>query len=77
LPAAYKHKVVAIEEIQTMVNETRDMVIGKLSNFELSEFGESLPKTKSAFKATILKKDKQGYDLGESSSRKMFSMSRK
>lgn len=49
----YKHKVVAIEEIKTVIEVTRDMLIGKLSSFEMSEFGDSLPKVESAFKATI------------------------
>lgn len=44
----YKHKFFPIDEIQTMTNVTRDMLIGKLA-----EFGDSLPKTESACKATV------------------------
>lgn len=58
LPPTYKHKFVSIEEIRTMIDVTRDMLIGKLVTFELSEFGESLPKFEFAFKATISKKQK-------------------
>lgn len=58
LPASYKHKDVAIEEIEIVTNVTRYMLTGKLLVFELSEFGDSLPKVESAFKATASRKDK-------------------
>ncbi|XP_059073581.1 uncharacterized protein LOC131874299 [Cryptomeria japonica] len=44
LPLAYKHKIVAIEEIRIVSYVTRDILIGKLAAFELRKFGESLPK---------------------------------
>lgn len=64
---SYKHKASTIDEIWTITNVTRDMLIGKLTAFELSEFGDSLPKTKSAFKTAV--SGKQRYDLGEISAR--------
>lgn len=63
----YKHKVFAIEEIQTVTHVIIDMLIGKIGAFELSEFGEAPPKYEFAFKATVSRKQK--YDLGESSTR--------
>lgn len=71
LPASYKQKVIAIEKIWTMTNVTRDMSIGKLSAFELSEFDDSLPKVEFAFKTTIFGNDKQRFDPGESYSRRI------
>lgn len=71
-PAAYKVKATAIEELQTITNVTRDMLVGKLTAFELSEFGDALPKVESKFKATTSRRDRQRYDPGESSSRKTF-----
>ena len=47
-------------------------MVGKLTTFDLSEFGDALPKVESAFKATTSGRDRQRYDLGESSSRKTF-----
>lgn len=70
LPPAYKHKVVAIEEIRSLTTISRDQLVGKISAFELAEFGDALLKTESAFKASASIKGKQRYDLGESSSRK-------
>lgn len=52
----YKKKVASIDEIQTMKNMTRDMMIDNLATFELSEFGGSLSKIEFAFKATIFEK---------------------
>lgn len=66
-PPAYKPKVVAIDGIQSVTTITRDMLVGKLVAFELSEFGESHGKTEIAFKASV--SGKQKYDLGESSLR--------
>lgn len=68
LLASYKHKVPTIEEIRTMTDVTKDMLIGKLSTFELSEFGDYVPKVGSAFKAIVFRKDKKRYNLRESSS---------
>ena len=42
-------------------------MIGKLVAFEISEFGESTPKTEFTFKATVSKSNRQRYSLGESS----------
>lgn len=50
-----------------MIDVTREMLIGKLVSFESNEFGESPPKSKSAFKSTV--STKQKYDSGESSIR--------
>jgi len=68
LPATYKHKVVAIEEIRIVTTVTRDQLVGKLLAFEMSEFGDSLPKPESTFKASVY--GKQRYDPGESYSRR-------
>lgn len=67
LPLAYKHKVAAIDEIQRVTIVTRDMLVGKLAAFELSELGESHGKTKTTFKDTVSGKKK--YDPRESSTR--------
>lgn len=40
-PPAYKHKVGAIDEIQSVTTVTRDMMVGKIYAFQMSEFGES------------------------------------
>lgn len=69
LPLACKHKVATIEEIWTMTNVTRDMLIGKLAAFEWSDFGDSLPNIESAFKAPI--SGKWRYDPRERSSRRV------
>lgn len=50
-----------------MTYVTRDMMIGKLTAFELSEFGETPPKSESAFKVIVSRKLK--YNPGESSTR--------
>lgn len=71
LHASYKHKDATIEEIKNVIDVTKDMFIGNLSTFELSEFGDSLLKVESAFKATVFEKDKQRYDLGKISLRWM------
>lgn len=41
LHLGYKHKVAAIDEIQSVTILTRDILVGKLVAFALSEFGES------------------------------------
>ena len=57
-PVAYKFKDTTTEELHTLTNVTRDMLIGKLTTFELSEFGDALPKIESVFKVTTSGKDK-------------------
>ncbi|GLJ36020.1 hypothetical protein SUGI_0722600 [Cryptomeria japonica] len=55
LPLPYKMKVTAINELRTMPNTsvTRDTLIGKLSAFEIEEFGPvATIKTDLAFKAS-------------------------
>jgi len=69
LPVSYKNRVATIEEIRTVIDVTRDQLVGKLSTFEMSEFGDSLPKSESAFKASVFRK--QRFDPGESSSRRL------
>lgn len=46
-----------------MTNVTRDMLVAKLFSFELSEFGDPLPKIESAFKAIV--SGKKRYNLKE------------
>jgi hypothetical protein len=58
LPTSYKHKVSTIEEIWMVTNVTKDMLVGNLIAFELSDFGDSFPKSEFAFKATFSEKDK-------------------
>ncbi|GLJ22097.1 hypothetical protein SUGI_0414300 [Cryptomeria japonica] len=63
LPPSYKHKVDAIEEIRTMIDVTRDILIRKLVSFEVSKFGEVPPKYEFSFKAIV--SGKQKYDPRE------------
>jgi hypothetical protein len=69
LPTSYKHRATTIEEIQTMTNLTKDMLVDKLKTFELSEFGDYFRKTEFAFKATTSEKGKLRHDPNESSSK--------
>jgi hypothetical protein len=48
---------------------TKNTLVGKITTFELSEFGDSLPKSESAFKANISKKGKVRHDYDESTSK--------
>ncbi|GLJ34506.1 hypothetical protein SUGI_0694030 [Cryptomeria japonica] len=66
-PPAYKHKVVAIDEIQSVNTVTRDMLVGKIVAFELRKFRESHGKNEIAFRTSISRKQK--YDQGERSCR--------
>lgn len=62
LPHAYKYKVAAINEIQSVTTVTRDMSIGKIVAFELSECGESHGKFETTFRASISGKKKYDHD---------------
>lgn len=48
-----------------MTTVTRDILVGKLATFELSEFRESHGKSETAFRTSV--SSKQKYDPGESS----------
>ncbi|GLJ49345.1 hypothetical protein SUGI_1043470 [Cryptomeria japonica] len=61
----YKHKVATIDEIWSVTTVTRDVFIGKLAAFELSEFGKSHGKSETTFKASTSVSSKQKYDLDE------------
>lgn len=65
LPPAYKHTVVAIDEIKSVTTMNRDMLVGNLTAFDLSEFGESHGKSETTFRAFVSVKQK--YDPRESS----------
>lgn len=65
LPPAYKHKVVAIDEIQSVTTLSRDMLVGKIVAFELSECGESHGNLEAAFSTSISVSGKHKYDLDE------------
>ncbi|GLJ37859.1 hypothetical protein SUGI_0770230 [Cryptomeria japonica] len=65
LPPTYKHKVVAIDEIQSVTTVTRDMLVRKLVAFELRKFGESHGKSETAFRASISVSGKKKYDPDE------------
>lgn len=67
LPPAYKLKFVTTDEIQIVTTMTRNMLVGKLVAFELSEFGELHGKIETAFKASLFGKHK--YFLGENPTR--------
>lgn len=62
---SYKHKVVAIDEIYSVTIVTRDMLVGKLVAFELSEFGKSHEKSETTFKASASISGNKKYDPDE------------
>ncbi|GLJ40342.1 hypothetical protein SUGI_0829440 [Cryptomeria japonica] len=57
-PPTYKHKVVSIDEIQSVTTVTTDMLVGKIIAFQMSEFGESHGKSKTIFRASTSVSDK-------------------
>lgn len=57
-PPTYKHKVVAIDGIKCVTTMTRDMLVGNIAAFELSEFGELHQKSVTTFRASISRKKK-------------------
>lgn len=61
----YKHKVIAIYEIQSVTTVTRDILVRKIVAFEPSEFGESHGKFEATFRASASLSGKQKYDLDE------------
>ena len=64
LPPTYKMKATAINELRTMANTSinRDTLVGKLSAFELEEFGPSgAVKTEPAFHASTSATSKQDW----------------
>lgn len=65
LPPSYKHQVISIDEIPSVTTVTRDMLVGKLVAFELSEFGESRGKSETTFKVSISISSKQKYGPDE------------
>lgn len=65
-PPAYKMKVTTINEIRTMPNSSiiRDTLVGKISNFELKEFGPpGAEKIDTAFKASTSSIGKQDWKV--------------
>ncbi|GLJ42405.1 hypothetical protein SUGI_0878460 [Cryptomeria japonica] len=65
LSPSYKHKVIAIDEIQSVTIVTRDVLVEKLTAFELSKFGESNRKSEITFRESTSISSKQKYDPDE------------
>lgn len=65
LSLAYKHKIIATNEICSVTTMARDMLVRKITLFELREFGESHGKYETVFRASV--SEKQKYDLRGSS----------
>lgn len=55
LPPTYKHKVATIEQIKTIIKMKRGMLLYKLYTFEMTKFGDALPKVETAFKLQFTK----------------------
>jgi len=56
LPKSYSHKVATIEEVTSVQKVTKDQLLGKLTTFEMREFGDALPKIETTFKANTSEK---------------------